>query len=140
MRVAIVHHSGAGMADAVAEGAVQAGGEVRVRDVTNATQEDVDWADVALSGSPGRFGDITPELKLFLGRLPQSDKVYGGFVVAGPAGGESTLLALYASLHHLGGVLVAPGYTDDMLFHAGTPQDLGYRATATAGRLAKAVI
>ena len=36
-------------------------------------------------------------------------------------GQESTLLALYNTVHHFGGIVVAPGYTDPMKFADGNP-------------------
>ncbi|MGW4138381.1 flavodoxin domain-containing protein [Streptomyces mirabilis] len=36
-------------------------------------------------------------------------------------GQESTLLALYNSVHHLGGIIVTPGYTDPVKFADGNP-------------------
>jgi NAD(P)H dehydrogenase (quinone) len=36
-------------------------------------------------------------------------------------GQESTLLALYHSVHHFGGILVSPGYTDPVKFADGNP-------------------
>ncbi|MDQ4141004.1 MAG: NAD(P)H:quinone oxidoreductase, type IV, partial [Bacteroidota bacterium] len=37
-----------------------------------------------------------------------------------PHGGqESTILALYTTMHHWGAIIAAPGYTDPVLFAAG---------------------
>ena len=36
-------------------------------------------------------------------------------------GAESTLLALYNTIHHFGGIVVAPGYTDGSKFADGNP-------------------
>ena len=36
-------------------------------------------------------------------------------------GQESTILALYNTVHHFGGVVVAPGYTDPIKFADGNP-------------------
>jgi NAD(P)H dehydrogenase (quinone) len=49
--------------------------------------------------------------------------VYSGFTATSTAHGgqESTLLALYNSVHHFGGVVVAPGYTDPVKFVDGNP-------------------
>jgi hypothetical protein len=40
---------------------------------------------------------------------------------AADGGQESTLLALYNTIHHSGGIVVAPGYTDPTKFVDGTP-------------------
>lgn len=95
-----------------------------------ATVEDVTWADAVLFGSPTRFGNVSGQLKLFIDTLGAGwqqgllvDKVYSGFTASGtPHGGqESTILALYNTFYHLGGVVVAPGYTDPAKFVDGNP-------------------
>lgn len=155
--VAIIYYSSTGtnhtMATAVAEGARQAGAEVRVRLVAEtappaavdanprwrafvdaqaneprASLDDLDWADAIVFGTPTRFGNVASQLKAFLdsagglwfqGKL--AGKVYAGFTSAqNPHGGqESTLLALYNTIHHFGGVIATPGYTDPAVFAAG---------------------
>lgn len=99
-------------------------------DEPRATPEDVTWADVVLLGSPTRFGGIASQLQAFLDSLgPQwaagelADKVYAGFTASQTAHGgqESTLLTLYTTLFHFGGIVVAPGYTDPAKFADGNP-------------------
>jgi NAD(P)H dehydrogenase (quinone) len=99
-------------------------------DEPRATPEDVTWADVVLLGSPTRFGSIASQLQAFLDSLgPQwangelADKVYAGFTASQTAHGgqESTLLALYTTMYHFGGLVVAPGYTDPTKFVDGNP-------------------
>ncbi|GAA2887149.1 hypothetical protein GCM10010524_19350 [Streptomyces mexicanus] len=41
--------------------------------------------------------------------------------VVADGGQESTLLALYNSIHHFGGLIVSPGYTDPVKFVDGNP-------------------
>lgn len=95
-----------------------------------ASPDDVEWADAVLFGTPTRFGNVSSQLKQVLdqlgglwaqGRL--ADKVYSGFTSsASPHGGqESTLLALYNTFHHFGGLIVSPGYTDSSKFVDGNP-------------------
>ena len=100
------------------------------KDVPEASPEDVVWADAVLFGSPTRFGNVAAQLKQFvdtLGGLWQrgllQDKAYSGFTASGTrhGGQESTLLALYHTIHHIGGVVVAPGYTDPAKFADGNP-------------------
>ena len=57
---------------------------------------------------------------------------YAGFTSAqNPHGGqESTLLALYNSIHHFGGILATPGYTDPAVFASGGNP---YGVSVTAG-------
>ena len=98
--------------------------------VEEATAEDVVWADAVVFGTPTRYGNVSAQLKQFIDTLgPQwaqgllADKVYSGFVSSSTTHGgqESTLLALYNSVHHFGGVVVAPGYTDPSKFADGNP-------------------
>ncbi|MFF5718694.1 NAD(P)H:quinone oxidoreductase [Streptomyces buecherae] len=99
-------------------------------DIPEATGDDMIWADAVIFGSPTRYGNVTSQLKQFidtLGGLWQqgklADKVYSGFTASATTHGgqESTLLALYNTIHHFGGILVAPGYTDPSKFVDGNP-------------------
>src|ERR1700757_3415912 len=106
-RVAVVYYSATGnvhgLADAVADGAEQAGAEVRLRHVEElasellisqnqywgrhrsqvaeapvATLDDLEWADGVAFGSPTRFGNIAAQLKQFIdqaGTLWQAGKL-----------------------------------------------------------------
>lgn len=156
-KVAVIYYSATGtnqaLAQAVGEGAVAAGAEVRVRlvaetlppdvvaknpawrafvertkDAPKASLDDLDWADGVVFGSPTRFGGVAAQLKGFIdsagglwfnGKL--ANKVYSGFTSAQNlhGGNEATLLALYQSIHHFGGVIVSPGYTDPAVFASG---------------------
>jgi NAD(P)H dehydrogenase (quinone) len=98
--------------------------------VPEATPEDIEWADVVLFGSPTRFGNVSAQLKQFMDTLgglwaqgKLADKVYSGFTSSATlhGGQESTLLALYNSIHHFGGIVVAPGFTDLVKFVDGNP-------------------
>ncbi|WP_324788183.1 NAD(P)H:quinone oxidoreductase [Streptomyces sp. H51] len=99
-------------------------------DIPVAQPSDVEWADAVIFGTPTRFGNVSSQLKQFIDTLgglwaagKLADKVYSGFVTTATAHGgqESTLLALYNSIHHFGGLLVVPGYTDPVKFVDGNP-------------------
>ncbi|WP_432026534.1 NAD(P)H:quinone oxidoreductase [Streptomyces sp. 1222.5] len=107
-----------------------AANDAATADVPEATVEDVAWADAVVFGTPTRFGNVSSQLKQFIdtlgglwaeGRL--ANKVYSGFVstATAHAGQESTLLALYTSIHHFGGIAVTPGFTDPLKFVDGNP-------------------
>ena len=105
------------------------------KDIPQATPDDVVWADVVLLGSPTRFGNVASQLKQFIDMLgPQwgqgllADKVYAGFTSSKTehGGQESTLLALYNTIHHFGGLIVSPGYTDPVKFEDGNPYGVGH--------------
>jgi NAD(P)H dehydrogenase (quinone) len=93
------------------------------------------WADVVLLGSPTRFGNVASQLKQFIDTLgPQwgqgqlADKVYAGFTSSQTehGGQESTLLSLYNVIHHFGGLVVSPGYTDPVKFADGNPYGVSH--------------
>lgn len=98
--------------------------------LAEATPDDVEWADAVIFGTPTRFGNVSSQLKQFLdglgplwGQGKLQDKVYSGFTASATqhGGQESTLLALYNTFHHFGGIVVAPGYTDPAKFADGNP-------------------
>jgi NAD(P)H dehydrogenase (quinone) len=98
--------------------------------IPHATPADIEWADVVLLGTPTRFGNVSAQLKQFMDSLgglwsqgKLADKVYSGFTSSATdhGGQESTLLALYNSVHHFGGIVVAPGFTDPLKFADGNP-------------------
>jgi len=157
INVAVIYYSSTGtnqaLAQAVAEGAREVGGNVRVRLVSEtapdtaidsnpkwrqfvdgheseprASLDDLDWADAVVFGTPTRFGNVASQLKAFIdtagglwfqGKL--ANKVYAGFTSAqnNHGGQESTLLALYNSIYHFGGIIASPGYTDKSVFASG---------------------
>ena len=99
-------------------------------DIAEAEADDVVWADAVILGSPTRYGNVAAQLKQFLDTLgPQweqgllADKVYSGFTASQTehGGQESTLLALYNTAYHFGGIVVSPGYTQESKFTDGNP-------------------
>jgi NAD(P)H dehydrogenase (quinone) len=112
------------------------------RDTPVATAEDIEWADVVLFGTPTRFGNIASQLKQYIDTLgglweqgKLANKVYSGFVstATNHGGHESTLLALYNSIHHFGGFIVSPGYTDQAKFADGNPYGTSHSDAAPVG-------
>ncbi|MFJ9061910.1 MULTISPECIES: NAD(P)H:quinone oxidoreductase [unclassified Streptomyces] len=98
--------------------------------IPEVSPDDMVWADAVIFGTPTRYGNVTAQLKQFLDTLgglwqagKLADKVYSGFTASSTAHGgqESTLLALYNTIHHFGGILVPPGYTDPSKFVDGNP-------------------
>ncbi len=103
------------------------------------TEEDAEWADGIVFGTPTRFGNSSAELKAFidsLGGLWFKGRLNGkvGSVFASTSivhgGNESTLLSLYNPMAHLGLILVPLGYSHPGLFKAGTP----YGASSVSGQ------
>jgi NAD(P)H dehydrogenase (quinone) len=100
------------------------------KDLPRATGDDIDWADAVIFGSPTRFGSVASQLRDFLDSLggmwsegKLADKVYAAFTSSNTAHGgqETTLLTLYVTLMHFGGIIVPPGYTDALKFVDGNP-------------------
>jgi NAD(P)H dehydrogenase (quinone) len=100
------------------------------KDLPAATGEDIVWADAVIFGSPTRFGSVASQLRDFLDGLgglwaegKLADKVYAGFTSSNTrhGGQETTLLTLYVTLMHFGGIIVPPGYTDPLKFVDGNP-------------------
>ena len=105
------------------------------RSVPDVAAEDVVWADAVIFGSPTRYGNIAAQLKQFIDTLGGewqqgllADKVYSGFTSSATkhGGQESTLLALYNTIHHFGGIIVSPGYTDAIMFATGNPYGVSH--------------
>lgn len=103
------------------------------------TEDDAEWADALVFGSPTRFGAVCSELKAYidsLGGLWDEGKLNGkaGAVFASSAtihgGAESTILSLYTPLAHLGLIIVPLGYSDEVLYRAGSP----YGANSISGK------
>lgn len=103
--------------------------------IPQATPADVVEADVVLFGTPTRYGNIAAQLKQFIDGLGPNwqrgelaDKVYAGFTSTATAHGgqETTLLALYNTIYHFGGIIVPPGYTDPSKFVDGNPYGVSH--------------
>lgn len=104
-------------------------------DVATAVPQDVVWADGVIFGTPTRFGNVASQLKQFLDTLGPAwsngdlaDRAYAGFTASQTTHGgqETTLLALYNSIYHFGGVVVPPGYTDPLKFIDGNPYGVSH--------------
>jgi NAD(P)H dehydrogenase (quinone) len=155
--IAVIYYSATGnvhaLADAVAGGAGATGADVRlrqveeiasellisqnqywgrhraaVRDLPDATLEDLDWADGIAFGTPTRFGNVAAQLKQFIDQAGQlwqegrlADKVATSFTSSQTTHGgqESTILALNNTFYHWGMVIVPLGYTVHEAFASG---------------------
>lgn len=122
-------------AEAIASNAAWSQHFDRTKNEPKATPDDIVWADAVIFGSPTRYGNIASQLKQFLDTLgPQwiqgllADKVYAGITASQTAHGgqETTLLALYNTMYHFGGIIVPPGYTDPLKFVDGNPYGVSH--------------
>ena len=105
------------------------------KDDPAATGDDIVWADAVIFGSPTRFGNTTASFQNFMDSLgglwaagKLADKVYAAFTSSQTlhGGQETTLINLYVSLMHFGGILVPPGYTDPVKFADGNPYGVSH--------------
>ncbi|GAY17401.1 NAD(P)H:quinone oxidoreductase [Mycobacterium sp. shizuoka-1] len=105
------------------------------KDLPAASGDDIVWADAVIFGTPTRFGSPASQFRTFIDSLgglwaqgKLADKVYAAFTSSQTAHGgqETTLLALYITLMHFGGILVPPGYTDPVKFGDGNPYGVGH--------------
>ena len=105
------------------------------KDLPAATGDDIVWADAVIFGSPTRFGSPASQFRTFIDSLgglwaqgKLADKVYAGFTSSQTAHGgqETTLINLYVSLMHFGGIIVPPGYTDGLKFVDGNPYGVSH--------------
>jgi NAD(P)H dehydrogenase (quinone) len=105
------------------------------KDLQAATGDDIVWADAVIFGSPTRFGSATSQFRTFIDSLgglwadgKLADKVYAAFTSSQTlhGGQETTLLTLYVTLMHFGGIIVAPGYTDPLKFADGNPYGVSH--------------
>jgi NAD(P)H dehydrogenase (quinone) len=171
---AVIYYSSAPhvhtLADAATVAAEKAGAEVRLRrvaetaspdvvaanpewaqhlkdvgDVTEASLEDLEWADVLLFGTPTRFGLPAAPLKQFIdstGELWQEgkliNKVVGSFTSTGTTHGgqETTLVALNNTFYHWGAIIVPPGYADPVQFASGDCNPYGASHISYGGSVA----
>ena len=108
---------------------------VATKDLPAATGDDIVWADAVIFGSPTRFGGQTSQFRAFIDTLgglwaqgKLADKVYAGFTSSQTAHGgqETTLINLYTTLMHFGGIVVPPGYTDPAKFVDGNPYGVSH--------------
>lgn len=105
------------------------------KDLPAASGDDIVWADAVIFGSPTRFGNTASQFRTFIDSLGGlwakgllADKVYAAFTSSQTAHGgqETTLITLYVSLMHFGGILVPPGYTDGLKFADGNPYGVSH--------------
>lgn len=110
----------------------------KTADVPAATVEDMEWANAYLLSAPTRFGVVASQMRAFIDTLGGvwskgglANKPVTAMTSAQNAHGgqETTLQSLYTTVMHWGGIVVAPGYTDEVIFKTGG-NPYGYSHTA----------
>jgi NAD(P)H dehydrogenase (quinone) len=98
------------------------------KDIQVVTLKDLEWADVIVFSAPTRYGTLPAQMKQFIdstGPLWAKGKLANKIVTAmssaqnAHGGQEATILSLYTTMFHWGALVVAPGYTDPVLFKTG---------------------
>ncbi|HET6228435.1 MAG TPA: NAD(P)H:quinone oxidoreductase [Longimicrobiaceae bacterium] len=111
----------------------------RTAHVPEATPDDMVWADAYLFSSPTRYGGAASQVRAFIDTLGPvwqqgllANKAASAMTSAmNPHGGqETTLQTLYYTFMHWGAVIVAPGYTDPVIYASGGNP---YGTSVTAG-------
>ena len=182
-KVAVIYYSQTGtthkLARAVEEGAANAGAETRLlcvketapdevwgkipnwklhveetSGIRQATNDDLEWADAIIFGTPTRYGLPSAQLKNFIDQTGAlwakgalTNKIGSSFTSAATAHGgqEATILSLNTIFYHWNMIIVAPGYVEPSQFAAGNPYGVSFTSnnaqidpdevTLTAGRL-----
>lgn len=182
-KVAIIYYSQTGtthkLAQAIEEGAREAGTEVRLLKVKEtapdevwcnnpawkqhveetsgipeATNDDLEWADAIIFGTPTRYGLPSAQLKNFIDQTgglwakgALVNKIGSSFSTTATAHGgqEATILAINTIFYHFGMIIVSPGYVEASQFQSGNPYGASFTSNngqldpdeiaVTAGRL-----
>src|SRR5699024_662033 len=94
-----------------------------MKDIPEATSDDLDWADAIVFSVPTRFGNMPSQMKQFLdiqgGLWAQGktvNKVVTAMATAGnPHGGqEATILSLYTAMMHWGAIVRSEEHTSEL--------------------------
>lgn len=158
-KVSIIYYSQTGttheLAKAVEEGAKSAGAETRLlrvketvadevwgnnpkwkqhieetSDVKEASNDDLEWADAIIFGTPTRYGLPSAQLKSFIDQTGAlwakgalTNKIGSSFTTTATAHGgqEQTILALNTAFYHWNMIIVSPGYVEPSQFQSGNP-------------------
>ena len=93
-----------------------------------ATPQDFVDADAVIFSTPTRYGNVASQFKQYfdlLGPVWSKGLLVNKFVTAMASamntngGVEETIQSIYTSAMHLGNIIVAPGYTDPVIYKAG---------------------
>jgi len=102
-----------------------------------ASADDVLWSDAIVFGTPIRYGSQAWQFRAFIDSLTPlflegklANKAYSAFTSGRTehGGQEATLLTIYVTLMHFGGILVPPGFTEDLKWADGNPYGVSHVA------------
>jgi NAD(P)H dehydrogenase (quinone) len=170
-KVAIIYYSQTGtthlLAKAIEDGAKAAGADTRLLKVkelapdelwgnnpvwkqhieetsgiAEATNDDLEWADAIIFGSPTRYGLPAAQMKNFIDQTgglwakgALTNKIGSSFTSTATlhGGQEATILALNTAFYHWGMIIVSPGYVEPSQFQSGNPYGTSF--TSNNGKL-----
>ena len=98
--------------------------------IAEATNDDLEWADAVIFGTPTRYGLPSAQLKNFIDQTGSLwakgalvNKIGSSFTTTATAHGgqEQTILALNTPFYHWGMIIVSPGYVEPSQFQSGNP-------------------
>jgi NAD(P)H dehydrogenase (quinone) len=150
VKLLVVYYSRTGhiktMAEIMADAAAREDAEVRLKEVSDASNDDLAWADGIIIGSPVHFGQPAAEIKKFIDdsvniRGQLENKVGAAFASSGhhTGGKETTIMALLESLLVHGMVVCGDPISSGGHFGAaatGAPDELSTKeCTALAKRV-----
>jgi NAD(P)H dehydrogenase (quinone) len=105
------------------------------KDIPVADGDDIEWADGVIFGTPTRYGSQAWQFRAFIDSLTPlflegklANKAYSAFTSGRTehGGQESTLINIYVTLMHFGGILVPPGFTEDLKWADGNPYGVSH--------------
>ena len=151
VKLLVVYYSRTGhtkmMAEIVADAAIKEGAEVGLKEVSDASNDDLVWADGIVIGSPVYFGLPAAEIKKFIDdsisvRRQLENKVGAAFASSGhPTGGkETTIMALLQALLVHGMVVCGDPISSGGHYGAAATGDPDERSTKECTDLAKKVV
>lgn len=100
----------------------------KTADIPTASVDDMEWGNAYLFSCPTRYGVMASQMRAFIDTLGGiwangglANKAMSAMTSAQNTHGgqEGTILSFYATAMHWGGVIVAPGYTDDSIYQVG---------------------
>lgn len=101
-----------------------------IKDIKEATNDDLEWADAIIFGTPTRYGLPSAQMKNFIDQTGALwakgalvDKIGSAFTTTATAHGgqEQTILTLNTPFYHWGMLIVSPGYVEASQFESGNP-------------------
>ena len=110
--------------------------------IDEATNDDLEWADAIIFGTPTRYGLPSAQLKNFIDQTgglwakgALTNKIGSSFTSTATAHGgqEETILSLNTVFYHWGMIIVSPGYTAASQFVSGNPYGTSF--TSNNGQL-----